>query len=421
MNTYPRIGYACMNLDIQPNDYKTCRKDHITKARLSEIIAHNLRVLETAIDYNIANGCTMFRISSSLIPFGSSPLNTVDWVHDFESDFKRISEKIINNKIRISVHPGQYTVLNSPDGNVVKASIAELEYHAQILQVLNPSRNSKMILHVGGIYGDKDSAIDRFIDVYMTKLSEAVKKHLVIENDDRLYTVEDVLYIASKTAVPVVFDNLHHEINPSLEKESMQSIVGHVLKTWSKEDGKPKMHYSQQAIGKRIGAHSDTIDLDIFQRDLDAIYSHGETDIMLEVKDKNRSFIKVDALINPSKKTLEREWAQYKYWVMARSQKAYETLRRFFRDESTCDVLAFYQMIDSLRDLPVDNKAQMNACQHVWGYFKNIATDREKTQYLKLMEACKEDSAKYLSCNRFLKKLAYKYNVNYLINSYYFD
>lgn len=418
-NYKPRIGYACMNKDIQPNEYKTCRKDRIDNERLRTLILHNLSVLDKAIDYNIKNGNHMFRVTSSLIPFGSSSLNTLDWKDAFSHIFESIKSKIIDNDIRISVHPGQYTVINSPDENVIENSIAELKYHADLLELLSGNQSSKMILHVGGVYGDKPAAIKRFIDVYNHRLDETIKKYLVIENDDRLYTVEDVLSIANQIPIPVVFDNLHHEVNPSFSNMPLSDIVTLVKKTWRFEDGNIKMHYSQQDSNKRVGAHSETIYLDQFKIDYENIYSIAEADIMLEVKDKNRSFIKVQAYLNPNNVTMEKEWARYKYWVMARSQSTYDLLRLMFKDQKQVKPLEFYELVDSLRSSDVNLGAQVNAFQHAWGYFKKVATTSEKDKFLTMIETITVDNIRQIY--RYLYKLAEKYEVRYLLDSYYFD
>lgn len=302
-----RIGYACMNMDTHPQSFKTCRVQNITDEKLIELIQHNLKVLEAMIDYNIKHGNKMYRISSSLIPFASSHLNQLDWQEVFKEDFSRIKNKIREGDIRVSCHPGQYTVINSNQEEVVQRSIQELQYHAHILELLSGDKTHKMILHVGGVYDDKIASLNRFIDVYNNRLSDVIKKYLVIENDDRLYTVEDVLYIATKTSVPVVFDNLHHHCNPSLESLSTKGVLDRVRATWPK-GVVPKMHYSQQAPGKRLGAHSFSIDLVLFQNDYDHYILGEPIDIMLEVKDKNRSFKKVDALLYPNMIKIEQEW-----------------------------------------------------------------------------------------------------------------
>lgn len=405
------IGYACMNSDIEPNKYRTCRKDKINDGVLRELIEENLNVLEGTIDYNIKNKNKMFRVSSSLIPFGSSPLNTLDWAKEFEDNFKRIRNKIESHDIRISMHPGQYTVINSPDSSVVNNSIEDLRYHAKVISLLAPSKDSKMILHVGGVYGDREAALKRFVEVYTTRLDQDILKHLVIEND-HYFTVEDVLWIASRVSVPVVFDNLHHDINPSLLEYTIEEIVKMVENTWNGD--RPKFHYSQQATGKRVGAHSATINLDLFIKDYNRIFSHIDADIMLEVKEKNRSFLKVNQYFNHSQKVMEEEWARYKYWVMSKSQDAYNSIRSLFKDNQDVSSIEFYRIIDSLYDLEMNVKAEINALSHAWGYFKRIATPKEKDTYMSLL-----DQKNIFRLKAHLRRMALKYQVDYLRESYY--
>lgn len=117
---------------------------------------HNLAALERMIDYNRKNDIKLFRISSDLIPFGSSPINALAWP-EIRKTFDRIGAKIRKNGIRVSLHPGQYTVLNSPTEDVGERAIADLIYHDKILAALGTDTTNKIVLHVGGIYGDKRS------------------------------------------------------------------------------------------------------------------------------------------------------------------------------------------------------------------------------------------------------------------------
>lgn len=408
-----RIGYACMNLDIHPNSYKTCRKSNISDSKLKEIISYNLKLLDETLDYNIKNGNKLFRISSSLIPFGSSSLNTIDWGSVFSNEFNILKDKIEKNDIRVSMHPGQYTVINSIHDHVVTNSILDLEYHAKILDLLAPTNASNIILHVGGVYDNKQEAINRFINVY-NNLSSNIKKYLVIENDDISFTVEDVLYISSKVNVPVVFDNLHHKINPSLEEFNISILMSKVVSTW--KDKKPKFHYSQQDETKRVGAHSKTINLNKFIFDYNKLFKNFNVDIMLEVKDKNRSFIKINQYFFPNQKIIENEWARYKYLVLKHSVKSYNDIRLLFKDNNEVDVVAFYNLVDLSLNLPDDIGAQINAAQHIWGYFKDISTINEKNSFIQAI-----DDKDLNKANIILKRLSLKYNIKYLINSYYFN
>ena len=115
--------------------------------------------------------------------------------------------------MRVSFHPGQYTVLNSPDEDVVARAILDLEYHAKMLECMGFGNEHKIVLHVGGIYGDKAAALERFTTNFK-RLPEAVQNRLIIENDDCLYNIEDVLGLAFRLHIPAVYDNLNLAINP---------------------------------------------------------------------------------------------------------------------------------------------------------------------------------------------------------------
>nr|WP_051258531.1 hypothetical protein [Atopococcus tabaci] len=90
---------------------------------------------EKMVDYNIEEGIGLYRISSDLIPFGSSPVNGLRWWELFREDFERIGQKINQSGMRVSFHPGQYTVLNSPSEDVVERAIEDLRYHNLMLEM----------------------------------------------------------------------------------------------------------------------------------------------------------------------------------------------------------------------------------------------------------------------------------------------
>ncbi|WP_159649268.1 UV DNA damage repair endonuclease UvsE [Erysipelothrix aquatica] len=418
MSITPRIGYASLNIDTHAR-FRTCRKDDLTETLLRDLIRDNLATLDAMLDYNIKHNNYFFRISSSLIPFGSSPLNTLNWSHEFSEYFTKLRTKIQTHQIRISCHPGQYTVLNAQNEAVVAASIDDLRYHAQLMELLSGDANHKIILHVGGVYGDKEAAMRRFINVYNHRLPEIIKKYLVIENDDRLYTVADILYLSEKTEVPLIYDNLHHLVNPSLETLAPQEIVAQVIGTWKEDDGRPKVHYSQQAYNKRPGAHTDTINLDQFIDDYELLYSQFDLDIMLEVKDKNRSFIKVNQYFNPSQLVLEQEWARYKYLIMSYSTHAYNELRLLFRENKIVNPVAFYHVVDQTLAGPTTIGTQINALEHAWGYFKHHASSAEQKRFFSYLEALRAETVTIQPITKFLYKLAMKYQSSYLLESYF--
>ncbi len=284
-----RIGYACLAIGVPDTGIKSCIMKNASDAKLFGLISHNLDSLKNIIDYNIKNNIRLFRISSDIIPFGSSTINKIAWWDLFSTEFSRIGKKIKDNNMRVSMHPGQYTLINSPDEEVVKRAIYDLEYHSKVLDCLGVGKEHKIILHIGGVYNDKKSAVSRFVANFCS-MPASIRDRIVLENDDKSYNICDVLEIGAAINVPVVFDNLHNEINPCDREKSDAFWINECKKTWKEDDGIQKIHYSQQDPAKRPGSHSDSILLDKFM----AFYyslERDDIDIMLEVKDKNLSAV----------------------------------------------------------------------------------------------------------------------------------
>lgn len=414
-----RIGYACLTVGVRKTNFKTCILKNATEENLLAIIDHNLESLDNIIDYNIKNNIKLFRISSDIIPFGSSPANSLKWWELFEDKFSQIGSKIKESAMRVSMHPGQYTVLNSPREDVVERAIKDLEYHTTFLDSLNVNKENKIILHIGGVYGDKKSAIHRFIENYKL-LDTKVKQRLVIENDDKCFNIEDVLYISKELDIPVIYDNLHNQVLCSDTSKDDNYWINRVNKSWTKGDGPQKIHYSQQDSTKRPGAHSLTIKINEFmdfKEDLDP-----DLDIMLEVKDKNLSALKcINATENHNFKVLELEWSKYKYSILEYSQVNYQKIRELLKDKKQYPVLEFYNLIEESLEMEEDRASSVNALQHVWGYFKSVASDKEKKRALKMIEDYQAGEINKSRIKNFLNKLAVNYEMDYLIDSYYFS
>ena len=414
------IGYACLNIGTPQTNIRSVMQRNATPEKLTEVIAHNLEALEKMVDYNIANDIRLYRISSDLIPFGSSPVNALDWPEIHKEAFDRIGAKIRNSGMRVSLHPGQYTVLNSPTEDVVERAIEDLIYHDKILTALGTDKKNKIVLHVGGIYGDKEAALDRFADNFQ-RLPETVQNRLIIENDDRLYNIEEVLGLANRLQFPAVYDNLHHAINPPPSGGNDQYWIAEAKKTWKEADGNQKIHYSQQAPSKRSGAHTDTIQLDTFLKFYNQL-DDSTIDIMLEVKDKNLSAIKCQNTTTQTKhlKLLEKEWSRYKYMILEKSAADYQTIRTLLKDKNAYPVGEFYRLIEDALAKETQPGAAENAAQHVWGYFKNKATPQERKAFEKSMENYRNGTGSLATVKRQLFKLATKYEDKYLMQSLYY-
>lgn len=117
---------------------------------------------------------------------------------------------------------------------------------------------------------------------------------------------------------------------------------------------------------------------------------------------------------------IQKEWARWKYFVMARSQADYLLIRQLFSGNRWSEEKAqlFYQRIEYVKTLPVNVKAQRNAYEHVWGYFKKLASKEERAEFFRCLDSLTETEDDALP---YLKKLAEKYQVAYLLNSHLFD
>lgn len=413
------IGYACLTVGVHNTGFKSCTIKNARYEKLLELIEHNLTSLENIIDYNIENSINLFRISSDIIPFGSSVVNNIPWWDIFEERFQIIGEKIRKCNMRVSMHPGQYTVLNSPKDDVVKRAVEDLIYHNRFLDCLNAGRDSKIILHIGGVYGDKKSAIMRFMDNYKL-LDENIKNRLVIENDDKSFNVRDVLEAGIQLNIPVVYDNLHNAANPC-DNSSDDFWIQECSKTWNISDGRQKVHYSQQNPDKKKGSHSETIGINEFMEFYKRV--GGENlDIMLEVKDKNISCIKCinSTVQHENIKYLEKEWSRYKYSVLEKSPEDYIKIRQLLKNKNVYDAVGFYNVIECAITKKEEKGHAINSLQHVWGYFKDVATENEKSTFMKLLDEYMKSETSLQTVKNHLKKLTIKYRQGYLKNSYYF-
>jgi UV DNA damage endonuclease len=280
-----KIGYACLNRTVGCTSASTFRLKSLTEERLLETVARNLDCLDRTLRFNVEHGLLFFRITSDLVPFASHPALTVDWPVRFRGEFARIGTFIRERGLRISMHPDQFTLINSPDGEIFDRSARELLYHSRVLDLLELDRTAKIQIHAGGVYGDKEASMRRFTERY-AQLDRAVRDRLVVENDDRLYTLGDCLRLHNETGIPVLLDSLHHLINPS--DGSMHEAVERAASTWAERDGLPLADYSSQMPGRRPGKHRESLDPEDFAVFLEATRP-VDLDIMLEIKDKERS------------------------------------------------------------------------------------------------------------------------------------
>ena len=401
-----KIGYACTPIMCQYKTTRTLTLKNYSEENIYPIIENNLYDLLAILKYNSKHHIYMFRISSDIIPLGSHHVNTFPWQKEFKSILDEIGNFIIENNMRVSMHPGQYTLLNSPKDDVVKKSIKDLSFHCNFLDSLNLPPSHKIILHTGGVYGDKASATDRFINTYKT-LPENIKNRLIIENDERFFSVYDLFDINEKIKVPIIFDNLHYECFGDLQM-NIADILTKVKTTWKDTDGDMKIHYSQQNPLKKKGAHGDTTILHDFISFLKE-YDFTNVDIMLEVKDKNISAIKVNNYLQFIKNMLsdeiiKREVNNYSLFILERLGSS--GLSKIQEIEHSLDLLGLYELVDSLMYVEYNEDNFRYALNKAFSLLRYDLNNKEISHYEKNYK-----NKDYLKCKEYLKKLADKHDL----------
>ena len=290
------IGYACINLSLgkKVTTNRTMIKKTFTQKGLdyvSDLVLQNVADLERIIDWNESNGIKFYRMSSDMFPWATEYefVQLKDW-KEISTILKRCGNKANEYGQRLTFHPGPFNVLVSPNENVVLNTIKDLEVHGKIMDAMGLSQTpyNKINIHCNGVYGDKTSAMDRFIKNFQ-RLSESVKTRLTIENDDKasMYSVKDLMYIHKKIGIPIVFDYHHHTFNTGDLSE--QQALELAMSTWPKNIT-PAVHYSEsKALHEnntklKPQAHSDYINA------IPNTYNMG-VDIMVEAKQKDLAIL----------------------------------------------------------------------------------------------------------------------------------
>lgn len=416
MSAYNNVGYACIHMNLAAKTSRTMRVAGFEEQKWSQLISENLMDLKVILQDNIKQGIKMFRISSDIIPLSTHPVQNIPWQVLHSELLHDIGELINQNELRVSMHPGQYTVLNSPKEEVVTRAVADIEYHTLFLDALGINQQHKIIIHVGGIYQDKEASMKRWLTSY-EHLSSNAKERLVLENDDKHYTFEDVYTMSKACGVPIVFDYFHHLCHYEFVEE-LQAIMLKVKSTWKPKDGPLKLHYSEQDPTKRKGAHAQSILMQPFLEFYKQVYSFAPY-IMIEAKNKNIAAVKAMNCIkifegHEGKGDTIKEWSKYKYVIMSYGYEHYKRIQKMMREGST--LFDLYLAIDEIMQLEQPDSGKANTLSHIWGYLKDLAVTKEKNHYFKLIQ----EPLGYDSAKLYLYKLCEKYQIHYLLDSYYF-
>ncbi|CAA9424285.1 MAG: UV damage repair endonuclease [uncultured Rubrobacteraceae bacterium] len=281
-----RLGYPTQNLTIPAGTNRTLRLANLPDAdRVRGLIRENLAGLETIIRWNAAHGIPLFRMGQALIPFASHPEFPYDWEAEHGEELRRAGELARELGIRLSMHPGQYIQPGSPKPGVAERSLAELRYVARIFDLIG-SPDSVLVLHMGGAYEDRFTTAARFVETMRPE--EGVLKYLALENDERIWTVAEVVEVAGSLGIPAITDTLHHDLNPG--SLALEEALDLSLPTWEERGARPKLHLSSQNPEKQAGAHAYSVDLMDWRALVDALHGR-EADVMVEAKGKEHALI----------------------------------------------------------------------------------------------------------------------------------
>ena len=203
----------------------------------------SLGYVRKVFDYLTNHDIPMYRLSSDLAPYVTHPgmPQFHDQVKECRADLEALGKVAREKQLRLSFHPSQFVLLNSPDKKIVAQSVKDLVAQAEMLDRMGLGPEAVLVTHVGGTYGDKASGRKRWADAFK-KLPEPARRRLVLENDDIRYSANDVLLVHEMTGVPLVFDHQHHWcLNP--ERLPIRETVERFLRTWP-AGVRPKIHYS---------------------------------------------------------------------------------------------------------------------------------------------------------------------------------
>jgi UV DNA damage endonuclease len=294
-----RFGYVSQAISLwDASASKTMTYTSWSKLPVDERTEKLLKITKTnfintkrMIHYNIAHGIPLYRMSSSVVPLSTHPEAGWNFVLPYKSLLKEIGDLVKANNIRTSLHPNQYTLFTSERNQVTENAVKDMQYHYDIFKAMGLEKDTVINIHVGGAYGDKETALQRF-DKNFPKIPDEIREITTLENDDKTYTTEETLKVCQKHGVKMVFDYHHHMANPC--ETPLIELLPNIYDTWRHSKYVPKLHLSSPKSEKMYRAHSDYVDIEYFEPLLKLLKELGQdVDIMIEAKAKDKAVLKL--------------------------------------------------------------------------------------------------------------------------------
>ncbi len=294
-----RLGLCCTFLE-EPLKFRAATARYVQSRPVEErgeylgaIALDNARTLERAVEWCAEHGVGAFRVTSQLFPLATHPtagyafgdLPTGDQVR---RALARARKKAIERDVRLSFHPDQFVSPGSESAHVVESSLRELEHQAEVAEAIGAEQ---LTLHGGGARPTKTAALER-LQRGLDRLSDRARRRIVLENDDVVYTVEDLLPVCRALDVPLVYDVHHHRCNP--DRLDVAQATELAAETWGERE--PWFHLSSPRDGFRAGnprSHADYIrPRDVPEAWLDRASSRPMT-VDVEAKAKEQAVLRL--------------------------------------------------------------------------------------------------------------------------------
>lgn len=253
--------------------------------KLKAVTAQNIYNTKRILYYNLANEIELYRFSSSLVPLATHPEVMWDFVTPFKTEWEELGQIVKQLKLRPSFHPNQFTLFTSHKEEVTTNSIKDMEYHYTMLQAMGILEQAIINIHIGGAYGDKETALNRFHE-NITNLPNQIKKITTLENDDKTFNVEETLRTCEKENMPMILDYHHHLANKG--GVDLSIYLQRIFNTWEQTNLLPKVHLSSPKSETAFRSHADYVSKEFVLPFLKMVKEiNMDIDIMIEAKMKN--------------------------------------------------------------------------------------------------------------------------------------
>jgi UV DNA damage endonuclease len=302
-----RFGLCCI-FKKEPIRFRRTTAKHVQKfprahqlRLISELCLQNAASLLQTLKFCHLNGIKDFRVNSQILPLKTHPdlgyvIDDLPNSQQIVQTFEACGRFCRQNDIRTTLHPDQFILLSSPNGDVISRSKSELSYQTQVSQWIHAD---VINIHAGGAYGEKKKTLHRLAKQIET-LSDEIRNRLTLENDDRVYAPADLLPLCNSMAVPLVYDVHHHRCLP--DGVSIEKTTELAIKTWNRE---PLFHLSTPITSKNPSTfrqHHDYID----PRDLPEKWLSLNITIEVEAKAKELAVIRLMKHLKRKSKLLEK-------------------------------------------------------------------------------------------------------------------